>query len=36
MWATMAKDPDPVSPDTIAKAKDPYPNPIENQPAPVH
>jgi len=38
MLATMARDPDPVSPDLIAKAKDPGPDTTENRPdlVPVH
>ena len=34
MLASQSKDPDPVSPDPIAKAKDP--DPIENRPDLVH
>jgi len=34
MLATLVKDPDPVSPDPIAKAKDLDPDPIKNRPDP--
>jgi len=34
MLAAMAKGPDPVRPDPIAKVEDP--DPIENRPDPVH